>query len=127
MKARCIKVYGQKGSSVIFTSVKNSEKSGSIGSGCYFKNLNYGKGLITYSTELLLKVKVNGDEAFISIDKKFRKRFLKPGKIYANLTEARIRRIKDTIPFEVEVKKTGDSRNPYEVVDQDIDSWFLRI
>ncbi len=125
-KAKCVKMSIQPGSSIIVSGVKQKEKNGSLGPGNFFKNLNFGKGLISYSAQLLLFVEIDEKIISIRIDKKFRKKFTKPGRSHANFTEKRIKRIYETMPNEIEVIK-GNGCFEYEVADYEIDAWYARL
>ncbi len=127
MKVKCKRIFSQPGTALIHSGVKNNDKDGSLGPGRYFKNLKYGEGLITQAAELSLLVEINGETIPISIDKQFRRKFKKLGTTYANLTGYRISRIKETMPAEIEVEKTGNSRHPYKVEERAIDAWYSQI
>ena len=123
MKVRCDKVDTKPSSTKRISGVREDEKDYKTSDGRNFRNLGNGYGTITEPAELLLTVLV---EVKIPIDLQFREKFQKPNKKYAQLTEKRMKKIQETMPDSINIRATGDPRQPRKVEDRDITDWFLR-
>lgn len=127
MKAKCLDVVFRKGSFSLHNGVKKDAEDGYYEDGSYFRNRGFGIGSISNAAELEVKVRVNGEVFPISVVEFFREKFKIAGNKYAQLTNARIRKIKDARPDHLNVSATGSPTKPYEIDRADLESWFKRI
>lgn len=123
MKGKCQKVEMKMSITNRISGVREDEKDHVTSDGRNFRNLGNGYGTITQPAELSITVLV---EVKIPIDSEFREKFQKPNTRHANLTERRMKRIQETMPDIIDVRVTGNPKQPFKVENGDIADWFSR-
>ena len=122
--AKCLEIIVLKRYGKRLRKIRRDKNNEPIGFEDVFETVEYEKGK---PSDLILMIVIDGEKFSISISKQFREKFRQPRKHYSIFSEKRIYQIGSTMPAEINVESTGNSRHPYRVEDQAINAWYKKI